>query len=123
MHLVLDRLEKKKADLLRRVVINAGGVDVRDLLIEPPLGSADILNPARQFLEVVERLVGILQALIIEDEPFDDVFPQPLRGPNAKAGGDMGFDAVADGNDGIEIVEFRGVFLAVGGSSKEILYN
>ena len=66
---------------------------------------------------------GIFQALVVQGETFDDVFAQPLRGPDAEAGGDAGFDAVADGDDGIEIVKFRRVFLAVGGSSKEILYN
>jgi hypothetical protein len=46
-----------------------------------------------------------------------------LRGPNAEAGGNVRFDAVADGNDGVKVVEIDAVFLAIGGSRKEILYN
>ncbi len=105
MHLVLHRLEKLQADLLRRVVINAGRVDVRDLLVKPPLGGADVLNPPRQFLEIIKRLVRILQPLVVEYESLDDVFPQPLRSPNAELRGHARFDPIADGNDSLEIVE------------------
>ena len=32
------------------------------------LGSADVLNPARQLLEIIKRLIGILQPLVVEHE-------------------------------------------------------
>ena len=56
MDLVWDRLEKADADFPRGVIINAGGIDAGDFLVEPPLGSADVLNPPREFLEVVEAI-------------------------------------------------------------------
>jgi len=41
---------------------------------------------------------------------------QVLRRPYPETGGDGAFDAVADGDDGIEVVVVGAVFLAVGGS-------
>ena len=104
VELVLDGLKERNALRLRGVVINAGGVNVGDLLVEAPLGRADVLNPAEQFLEVVEGLVRVLQALVIEDKAFDDEFAEFLGGPDAEAGGDGALDAVADGDDGVEVV-------------------
>ena len=45
VHFVLHGLEEPDALRLGGVVINAGGVDVGDLLVEAPLGGADVLNP------------------------------------------------------------------------------
>lgn len=86
MHLVLHRLEKFDAFGKRRVVIDTGGVDVGDLLAETALGGPDILNPAKQLIEVIERLIGTLQPLVIEHEPFDDILFQALGRPDAKTG-------------------------------------
>ena len=70
---VLDRLEEADADVLRRVVVDAGGVDVGDLLVEAPLRGPDSLDPARQLLEVVETgWSRILQPLVVENEAFDE---------------------------------------------------
>jgi len=41
VHFVLHRLEELDAGRLGGIVINAGGVDVGDLLVKTPLGSAD----------------------------------------------------------------------------------
>ena len=101
VHLVLHGLEKQQAPLIGGVVINARGVNVRDLLVEPPLRGADVLNPSHQLFEIVEGLIWILQALVIEDKALHDVFPQSLGGPDAEAGGHRTGHAVADGNDGI----------------------
>jgi hypothetical protein len=101
MHLVLHGLEKQQAHLLRGVVINARRVNVRDLLVEPPLRGADVLNPPHQLFEIVEGLIWILQPLVIEEEALHDVFPQSLGGPDAEAGGHRAGHSVADRNDGI----------------------
>jgi len=87
-----------------------------------PARSVGLLDAPKQFVEVIEGLVGVLQALVVEDEAFDDVLLEPLRGPDAEAGGNGAFDAVANRNDGVQILEIGPVVLAVRGSSKEILY-
>jgi len=104
VHLVLNSFEKEDANLLGGVVIDTRGVNVSDLLVEPPLGSSDILNPAHKLFEIVEGLIGILQTFIVHREALHDVFTQPLRGPDAEAGGHHAFNPVADRNDGIEVV-------------------
>ena len=123
MHLVLDRLEKTDTDLLRGIVINARRVDVRDLLVKPPLGSADILNPARQLLEIVEWLVRIFQPLVVENKSFDDVFPQPLRGPDAELRAAIRLHPVANGNDHVEVVVLCFVGFAIRRSYPEFPDN
>jgi hypothetical protein len=50
VQLVLHGLEKLDALRPGGVVINAGGVNVRDFLVKPPLRGADVLNPAEQFV-------------------------------------------------------------------------
>jgi hypothetical protein len=64
----------------------------------------------------------ILQAFVVEDKAFDDELAEFLGRPDAKPSGYDAFDAIADGSNGIKIVVIRAVLLAVGGSSKEILY-
>jgi len=49
--------------------------------------------------------VGVFQPLIVKDEALDDVFTQSLGGPNAKLGGNTRLDAIADRNDGVELVK------------------
>ncbi|HLD64000.1 MAG TPA: hypothetical protein VI913_03860 [Candidatus Peribacteraceae bacterium] len=44
-------------------------------------------------------------AIQVEGEPLDDKLVELLRGPDAKAGRDGAFDAVANGDDGVEVVE------------------
>ena len=119
---VLNGLEEGEAVLVGGIVVDTCRVDIRDFLVKPPLGSANVLDPPCEFFEVIEGLVGVFQAFVVECETFDDELPESLRGPNAKTGGHCAFDAIADRNDGVEVVEAGRVVLPVGGSSKGILY-
>ena len=103
---------------LGRGVINAGGVDVGGLLVRPTLGSTDVLNPPEQFLEIIEAPVRILEALVVENEPFHDEFAELLGGSDPEAGGDGAFDAVADGDDRFEAVGIGAVALPISGISE-----
>ena len=122
VQLVLNCLKELNADVLCRVVIEAGRVDVGDFLIEAPLRRADVLNPPQQLFEVVEWLVGILQPLVVHDEAFDDELAQLLGRPDAKARRRMTGHAVTNRDDRIQAVEAGTVLLPVAGSSKENLY-
>jgi len=53
------------------------------------------------------ELVGVLQALVVEDEALDDELAELPRSPNAEASGNGAFDAVADRGDGVEVVEIN----------------
>jgi len=101
---VFDGLEELDADVLGGGVINAGGVDIGDSLVAAPFGGADVLNPAEQLVRIVKGMIGILQAFIVKDKAFDNEFAEFLRGPDAKAGGNGAFDALADGDNGVAVV-------------------
>ena len=64
-----------------------------------------MLDAAQQLVEIVERAVRVFQPPVVQHEALDDVFAQPLRGPDAELSGHAGFDPVTDGDDGVEAVE------------------
>jgi hypothetical protein len=112
VHLVLDRRE----ELLREVnvgsVVDAGGVDVEDLLVEAPLGGADVADPREQLVEVV-GVAGtgrVLEPLVVHCEALDQVFGEARGGPLAELGAAVAADAEADGEDGVEgvVLDFTG---------------
>ena len=105
VHLVLHRLEELLRQLGVAVVIDAGRVDVGDLLIEETLAGANVANPRQQFVEIVlpERAPG-LDALIVQREPFYQQFAEPGRGPLPELGTARRPHAVADGQNHVEVV-------------------
>jgi len=52
-------------------------------------------------------LVQILQPLVVQGEPLDDVFPQALGGPDAELRSHGALHAVADRDDHIQVVEIK----------------
>jgi hypothetical protein len=76
----------------------------------------------QQLIDGVESMVGVLQALVVHDEAFDDELAQLLGHPDAKARRRVAGHAVADRDDCIQAVEAGSVLLPVAGSSKENLY-
>ena len=87
------------------VVVDAGGVDVGDLLVEEPLAGANVANPRQQFVEVVlpER-VPCLDALIVQREALYQQFAEPRRGPLPELGASLRPYTVADGQNHVEVV-------------------
>lgn len=104
VELVLDGLEEGQAYLLGGVVIDGGSVYVGNFLVESPLGGANVLYATQELVEVVEWLVRVLEPLVVHSETLDDVFGEALGGPDAKAGGNVGFHPVADGDDHVEVI-------------------
>ena len=64
VHLVLHGLEEQLGQLGLRVVVDAGGVDVGDLLVEQPFAGADVADAGEQFVEVVgpERASALIRS-------------------------------------------------------------
>lgn len=109
MQLVLDGGE----ELLRHgrvgAVIHRQRAEISDFLVEPPLAGADFPDALQQFVEIVpaEHLFALLQTFIIQHEALGDELAQCSRGPDAELGGLVAVHPVADGDDGVEVVELH----------------
>ena len=103
VHFVLHRLEEQERTVGLWIVVAVGRVDVESLPPEHLLAAADVADAGRQFLEVVPAL-GLPEPGIVHREPPDKVFAQPLGRPNAKLRAAMRSDAVANGQNGVEVV-------------------
>ena len=89
-----------------RLIVDAALlVDVGDLEVEAPLAGADLADALEQFVEVVlAEARALLEPFVVEHEALDDELPERLRGPDAELRGLAAVDAVADGDDGVEVV-------------------
>jgi hypothetical protein len=76
----------------------------------------------QQFLEIIAR-TRPLQPLIFQCKTFEDIFAEPLRGPNPELRAAMGLNPVTDGDDDIEVIALDLVGLTVGGSCCIICNN
>ncbi len=107
---VLDGGEELLGGLGVRGVVDAGGVDVEDFLVEAAFGGADVADAFEEFVEVVGLAFagGIFEAFVVHDEALHQVFGEAGGGPLAELGAAMAADAVADGEDGGEGVMTQG---------------
>ncbi len=89
-----------------RVVVERGGVDVGDLLVELALGKADLPDLFQLALEelVVEDAAAVFEALHIHGPALDGVLLDDLVGPLAELHGALVLDLEADGDDGLQVV-------------------
>jgi hypothetical protein len=86
------------------VVVDARGVDVGDLLVEPALARANVLDAPGEFREVVVADLRVLQPLVVQHEPLGDVFRELVRCPLAEAHGHRATHPEAQGQDHVEVV-------------------
>ena len=105
---------------LCRIVVDAGRVNLQHLAPEHLLRRPDVADAGQQFLEVIPA-PGPLEPLVIQRKALDDVFPQPLRGPDAELRAAVRLHAVAHGDDDVEVVELGLVVFAIGGSCQVFL--
>ena len=86
VHFVLHHGEKLLRRHRVRRVIHARRVDVQNLLVKPPFRRADVPDALQQFVKIIHLPIvrRVFQPLIIHRETFHEVFPQPLRCPDAE---------------------------------------
>jgi len=75
-------------------------------LIKKPLGKADFADARLQLVEVGHVASGF-HALVIQGKALDDVFLEDGCRPDAELRGAFGVHAVADGDDGVEVVKIE----------------
>jgi hypothetical protein len=69
------------------IVIDAGGIDVGDLLVEATLREADFANLFQQALEIVfTQKHAVFHALFVQNIALDGKLAQNLGGPLTKLG-------------------------------------
>jgi hypothetical protein len=73
-------------------------------LVEAFLRGPDLADAGEEFVEVVPA-AGVLEALVVHDEAFDQVFLEVTAGPLAKLDTPRGAHAIADGENEVEAVE------------------
>jgi hypothetical protein len=88
------------------LVVDAGRVDVEDLLVEPPLGRADLPDALEQLVEVVAMTWSgrILEPLVVHGEALHQVLAEQCRRPLPELRASVASDAEADSEDRVEVV-------------------
>ena len=117
VHLVLNRGKETLGGCCGRVVIQRGGVDVRDFLVELALGEPDFPDLFELALEeLIRQVAPALEAFGIHGPALDGVVLDDLVSPLAKLDGALVLDFEANGDDGLQVVVLGLVGLAIGGS-------
>src|SRR5690606_20144973 len=86
------------------VIVDAGGIQIENLPVQHPLAAANVADAIQQ-LTPVRAAAEVLELLVIHREALDQVLAQSLGGPDAEPRCDLALDAVADGDDQVEVVE------------------
>ena len=107
MELVLNEGVESACGLAVLVVVVAALLEnIRNFLIGPALTGSNLPDTLQQFIEVVpSEGPAVLHQLVVEHKALGDVLFQCFSGPLAEAGGLLGIDPVAYGDDGVQIVK------------------
>jgi len=118
VELVLHGGEETLGGGRAQIVVNGGGVDIGDFLVELALAQTNFADALELFFEVLlaEDRAACFQSFIVHGKALDGVFLDDRRRPFAELDGPLGVDLVADGHDGGEVVVPGIVALAVSGS-------
>ena len=98
--------KKELGGLVVGLVVAAEGEEVAHLLVEALFGRADLADARQQFVEVVPA-TGVLEAFVVHDEAFDQVFGQVGGGPLAELGAAHRTHPVAHGEDEGQAVQLH----------------
>lgn len=108
VHFVLHGGEELAGYFGVRGVVDAGGVDVQNLLVEAPFRGADVADALQLLLEII-LLAGtgrVLEPFVVHGEALEQIFAQAFGRPLAELGAAMTADAVAHRkNNGKIVVE------------------
>ncbi len=106
------------------IIVHAGSIDIRNLLVKPPLTKPDFPDFFQQTLKIVLTKKGaILHALLVQHIALDSELPQYLSSPLAKLGCPHRVDPVAHRDNDIEVVEVCVVLLTIRSSYSEFPNN
>ena len=124
IHLILNRDIKPFGCSSRLVIINCGGVKIRDLLIKLPLTGPDFTAPLQLLVKILIRQKSAhLQSLIIHDPTLDGVLLRNIVDPLTKLDSPLRIDLKANCDDHLQPIVFCDVTLAIRSSYPKISDN
>lgn len=99
--------------------------NVRDLLPDAALAGPDGTDTFQQFPEIVlaEGRLSLLEPVVVQNEALEHELLQHAGRPDPKLRGTPGIDPVANGNDGVQIVELCQVDFSIRGSCRDFFGN
>jgi len=96
------------------VVIAALLKHIGNLLIGTTLAGANLADALQQLVEIVlAKRFSIFEHIIVQHKTLGNVLLQSLGRPYTESRGLTGVDAIADGDDSIEVVERGKIIFAV----------
>jgi hypothetical protein len=105
--LVLDGGKERFGGLGGAVVVGAAGFEeVADLLVEPLFRGADVADAPQQLVKIVEP-ARLLQPGVVQHKTLDQELAQHGGRPAAELAAARAADAVADRQNGVEIVDLE----------------
>ena len=100
---VLDNLKESNGLLGLRVIIYTGSIEIENLSVKHFFRRTDIPNPVQEFFPV-QSASTTFEPSVIQGKSFDDILMETDGRPLAKACANDGMDAVAHGNDHVQVV-------------------
>ena len=117
VHLVLHRGIETLGGGGGSIIVDGGGVQVGDLLIELALAGTDLPDALQLFLKVFVGQIGaLLEPFVVHDPAANGVLRCDLIDPFAELNGALGIDLEADRDDHLKRVMVGGIAFAVCGS-------
>ena len=105
MKLVLDGREETAGNVRMNVIVGSRCEQIRHLLVGLPFTCTDLSDFFKKLVEVrlIEKF-AVLQTFRVQQVASDHEVTKHFRRPLAESSSTLAVDAVADGNDGVEVV-------------------
>ena len=124
VHLVLNRGIKSLGGKSRPIIVQSGGIEVGDLLIELAFTGSDLSNPFQLFIKIfIGQQSASFEPLVIHDPAFDRVSKRNGVDPLAELNRPFGIDFETDSNDHLQVVVICVVVFPIGFSYSKISNN
>jgi hypothetical protein len=102
---ILNCSEELMSRAVCLVVFRAQNEEIPHLLAEPFFRCPDVANAFQHLVEMVRATIRVLETFVVHDEALEQILLKDATRPPAKLHSPGRADAVADGKDGVKIVE------------------
>ena len=117
MHFVLHRGEEISCGLAVEGIIHRSGIDIRDLLIEPPFTGTNLLNFGNQMVKIIlVKNLSVDESVLIQNIALSGEGGQHLGGPLTELYRPARVDPIANSDDRRQGIELIAIGLSVIGN-------